>query len=110
MDLFEGHLRDLWLLLVPIMGPMASMTVFRRGLANAAVEYPFLKKARVDLDGPKLEELRAESESLDGRLLLSGLVETLSAVEHLLTLLAGDILAKKVAPVVGQLRNMLGEG
>jgi hypothetical protein len=108
VDVFRGLVEQLWERLVMFIGDMATAAVFQSARREAMQDHPFLEGVSVDREGVRLDQLRENPGALDRAAVQAGFLAFLDGVVALLTDLTGDILMRKLGPLVEAFRAELG--
>lgn len=103
--LYEGYFKTIWDRMMPVLGPVATRTVFSETLkAAAGREASLLKEIEITDDGISLERLRHEVEPGHVGALRSQLQDVLTVIFDVLGAVAGNIL---VAPLLREFSDDL---
>lgn len=100
--MFHDILDRFWTRLAWLAGEDGTMAIFRGSLTGVVQEYPFLKEIDITEDGIRMQRLQAHLPNLDAPMIRDGFVALLDQVIRLITDLTGDILPKKLAPLIAQ--------
>lgn len=100
VDIFRELLERLWERLASLIGENSTAAIFRSALLEASRNYPFLQGINVGSAGIRMERLREDLAAQERAVLRAGLLTFTDSVVALLTDLTGNILVRKVAPLV----------
>lgn len=107
LEIFGELLGRLWERVSTLIGETATVAVFRSALLEASHSYAFLHHIQIEHHGLCLEQLKEPSDTFDRTTLRSGLLEFTDCVMALLIDLTGEILLRKVEPLVQQYKQKL---
>ena len=110
VDIFRELLERLWARLASLVGETATMAIFRSALWETTGPYAFLKGTKVSENGLRLDCLQENLAALDRATIRAGLLAFIDSIVALITDLTGDILVRKVQPLVEQFNQQLEEG
>ena len=103
--LYEGYLKTIWDRMMPVLGPVATRTVFGETLkAAGGKEDSLLRAIEVTDEGVSLERLRHEVEPGQAEGLRRQLQQVLTVIFDVLGAVAGNIL---VAPLLREFSDEL---
>ena len=108
--IFTELLQRLWDRLVALVGEAGTAAMFYSALRDAAGEHPFLKHIEVSEDEIRLEGLRENLASLDRTTLRRAFLAYIDGIVALLIDLTGDILVRKVQPLITEFHEALSNG
>lgn len=109
LSLFGDFFQKLWERLASMIGETATAAICRSAVVEAAREHAFLSDVEIGDAGIVLDRLREDPESPGRAELEGGLLVFVDAVMGLIIDLTGNILVRKVEPLVEQFRGRLGE-
>lgn len=107
LQLSQELLGQLWSRLVNWLSESATVMVFRSVLTEVRQQYAALEVIQVEVTGVALKPLDNQIEALDGASLRLGLLKLMEALMTLLADLTGEVLVKRVEPVVEPYRQRL---
>ena len=109
VNIFNEQLEGLWERLYPVIGETATAAVFHSAKREVTRDHPFMSGVEVDETGIHLARLRQDLTVLDQATIRAGILALMDNVIAILTALTGDILVRKVQPLVEQFRQNLEE-
>jgi hypothetical protein len=109
VNVFRELLERLWERLASLIGETATAAIFQSARREVARDYPFLNRVDIDESGVRLNHLQQDLSALERTTLRGGLLALSDGVVALLTDLTGDILVRKVQPLVQQFKQQLEE-
>lgn len=107
VDSFREFVERLWARLASLVGETATAAIVRSAVLEAARAHPVLGGVHVDASGVQLDRLRENPDSLDSSALRAGFLAFAESAMSLMSDLTGDILARKVEPLVQQFKRQL---
>lgn len=107
LEIFGELLERLWERVIGLIGETATIAVFRSALNEASRDHPLLKEINIDSSGISLDRLKNTLEALDRTALRTAMLAFTENVMALLIDLTGEILLRKVEPIVEQFKQKL---
>jgi hypothetical protein len=107
LQLSQELLGQLWSRLVNWLSESATVMVFRSALTEVRQQYAALEVIQVGVSGVALKPLENQIETLDETGLRLGLLKLMESLMALLADLTGEVLIKRVEPVVEPYRQRL---
>jgi hypothetical protein len=109
VEAFRAVTGQLWQELVSLIGESSAVSMWQSALQESRRHFPFLSGIDVEAVGVRVDRLRANVMSLDRSTLRAGLLAFMNSLEAIMVDLTGDVLMRKVGPLVQQLKRQLDE-
>lgn len=110
LDIFRELLDRLWGRLIALLGPAATAAIFRSVALEVGRAHPFVREIEADEAGLHLDGLAATLRGQERQAVRTGLLAYVDGIVGLLADLTGDVLLKKVGPIVDEFRKTLKDG
>lgn len=109
VEIFAELLERLWERLNSLIGETATAAIFRSAVVEASRDRVWLEDVTIADGGISLDQLDDSLETIDRAALRAGLLALTDNVMTLLIDLTGEILLRKVEPLVEQFKQKLDE-
>lgn len=109
LEIFSELLERLWERIAGLIGETAAVAVFRSALLEASRDNPLLQEIDIDNRGILLGRLKKNLDAWERNAVRSGLLAFTDSAIALLIDLTGEILLRKVEPLVEQFKQKLDE-
>ncbi|GAC1462414.1 MAG: hypothetical protein NVS2B14_03210 [Chamaesiphon sp.] len=107
LEIFGELLDRLWERLILLIGETATVAVFHSALLEASREHPLLQEIDIENSGIGLNRFKETLDALDRNALRKGLLAFTDSVMALVIDLTGQILSRKMEPLVQQFKQKL---
>jgi hypothetical protein len=107
VEAFRAVIDRLWQELVLLIGESSAVSMCQSALQESRRHFPFLGGIDMEAVGVRVDRLRANVMGLDRSTLRAGLLAFMNSLEGIMVDLTGDVLMRKVGPLVQQLKRQL---
>lgn len=107
---FRGNLERTWVRLCSIIGAKETASIFSGVLHNVSREHLFLKGINISNEGVRLDQLMENVVGLEQSAVHAGFMAFSQDVVTLLTDLTGDVLVRKVKPLLQEFEYNMEDG